>query len=84
MTSRTGGPKTSFQRDTKRFFKEPFGVGACPFVVVWSVEMSAAWLFKEFPCAVESVCSVDMDVACEERDDAWFVSVEACVAMDDA
>ena len=46
--------------------------------------MSAAWLFKEFPCAVESVCSVDMEDACEERDDAWFVSVEACVAMDDA
>ena len=56
---------------------------ACPFVVVWSVEMSAAWLFKVFPCVVESFCSVDMEDACEERDDAWFVSVAACDAMDD-
>ena len=46
--------------------------------------MAAAWLLKEFPCDVESACSVDMDVACDEMDDAWFVSVAACVAMDDA
>ena len=45
--------------------------------------MSAAWLFKVFPCVVESFCSVDMEDACEERDDAWFVSVAACDAMDD-
>ena len=46
--------------------------------------MAAAWLLKEFPCDVESACSVDIEEACDERDDAWFVSVEACVAMDDA
>ena len=45
--------------------------------------ISLFWVVIEFPCAVESVCSVDMEEACEAMDDAWFVSVAACDAMDD-
>ena len=45
--------------------------------------ISLFWVVIEFPCDVESACSVDIEEACDERDDAWFVSVAACDAMDD-